>query len=91
MMAQRPVRPPGRAFLVCNGYDGGMRRGSHRSRWVGCVFLVFLFLSALPLWAQHDGHGQSSVHEEVSTDHEHHAATGDRAGWEGSIARHRLL
>ncbi len=86
MMAQRPVRPPGRAFLVCNGYDGGMRRGSHRSRWVGCVFLVFLFLSALPLWAQHDEHGQSSVHEEVSTDHEHHAATGDRAGWEGSIA-----
>ena len=40
----------------------------------------------MPLWAQHDEHGQSSAQEAVSTDHEHHAATGDRAGWEGSVA-----
>ena len=86
MMALRPVRAPGRAFLVRNGYDGGMLRGSHRSHWARFVILVFLFLPALPLWAQHDGHGQPSVHEEVNTDHEHHATTGDRAGWEGSVA-----
>jgi len=52
----------------------------------GFVILLSLLLSGLPLWAQHDGHGQPSVHEEVNTDHEHHATTGDRAGWEGSVA-----
>ena len=86
MMALRPVRSPGRAFLICNRHDGVLPQGSHRIRCVGYVILVFLLLSAVPLWAQHDGHGQSSVQEQVSTDHEHHAATGDRAGWEGSIA-----
>ena len=87
MMALRPVRSAGRAFLAYNSHDaGGMLQGSHRSHWVGFVILVFLLLSVIPLWAQHNEHGQPSVHEEVSTDREHHAATGNRAGWEGSIA-----
>ena len=86
MMALRPVRSPGRAFLVGNSLDGCLLQGSHRSRWIEFVILAFLLLSAIPLWAQHDEHGQSSAQEAVSTDHEHHAATGDRAGWEGSVA-----
>ena len=86
MRALRPVRSPGRAFLLSNSLDGCILQGSHRSHWAGSVILAFLFLSALPLWAQHDGHGQSSAQEAVSTDHEHHAAMGDRAGWEGSVA-----
>ena len=86
MMALRPVRSPGRAFLVGNSLDGCLLQGSHRSRWIGFVILAFLLLSAIPLWAQHDEHGQSSTQEAVSTDHEHHAAMGDRAGWEGSVA-----
>ena len=86
MMARRPVRSTGRAFLVCTSHDGGMLQGSHQLYWAGFVLLAFLLLSVVPLWAQHDGHGQSSVHEEVNTDHEDHAATGDRAGWEGSVA-----
>jgi hypothetical protein len=63
-----------------------MLQGLHRSRWTGFVILAFLLLSVLPLWAQHDGHGQSSAQEALSPDHEHHAATGDQAGWEGSLA-----
>jgi hypothetical protein len=86
MMALRPVRSAGRAFLVYNSHNGGMLQGSHRSRWVGFVILAFLLLSARPLWAQHDEHGQSSGHEEVIADHEHHAAAGSQAGWEGSVA-----
>lgn len=86
MMALRPVRSPGRAFLVGNSLDGCMLQGSHRSRWIGFVILAFLLLSAIPLWAQHDEHGQSSNQEAVSPDHEHHAAMGDRAGWERSVA-----
>ena len=86
MMALRPVRSPGRAFLVGNSLDGCLLQGSHRSRWIGFVILAFLLLSAIPLWAQHDEHSQSLAQEAVSTDHEHHAATGDRAGWEGSVA-----
>jgi hypothetical protein len=86
MMARRPVWSAGRAFLICNHHHGVLPQGSHLIRCVGYVILVFLLLSAAPLWAQHDGHGQSSVHEEVGADHEHHAATGDQAGWEGSIA-----
>ncbi|HSF67057.1 MAG TPA: hypothetical protein VLA67_06455 [Nitrospiraceae bacterium] len=86
MMALRPVRAAGRAFIVCNSRNGSVLQGTHRSGWVGVTVLVFLLLSAVPLWAQHDGHGQSSVQEQVSTDHEHHAATGDRAAWEGSVA-----
>ena len=86
MMARRPVRSTGRAFLVYTGHDGGMLQGSHRTYWAGFVLLVFLLLSVVPLWAQHDGHGQSSVHEEVSTDHGHHTAAGLQAGWEGSVA-----
>ena len=86
MTALRPVRTPGRAFLISNRYDGVLPQGSHRIRCVGYVILVFLLLSVVPLWAQHDGHGQSPDREQVNTDHEHHAAMGDRAGWEGSIA-----
>jgi putative copper resistance protein D len=63
-----------------------MLQGSHQTYWAGFVLLAFLLLSVDPIWAQHDGHGQSSLQEQVSTDHEHHAATGDRAGWEGSVA-----
>ena len=63
-----------------------MLQGSHRSRWIGFVILAFLLLSVLPLSAQYDGHGQSSAQEAVSTDRGHHAAMGDRAGWEGSVA-----
>ena len=62
-------------------------RDRTESRWVGFVILVCLLLSAVPLWAQHDEHGQTSVHEEeVITDHEHHGAADHRAGWEGSVA-----
>lgn len=86
MMAQRPVRSAGRAVLLCNSRDGGMRQGSHRNRWVGVVILVCLFLSAVPLWAQHNEHDRTSGHEEVMTGHEHHEAVGHQAGWEGSVA-----
>ena len=44
-----------------------MLQGSHRSRWVGVVILVCLFLSACASWAQHNEHDQTSVHEEVIT------------------------
>lgn len=87
MTALKPVRSAGRAFLLCSSRDGGTLQGSHRSHWTGFTFLVCLFLLAVPLWAQHVEHGQSSVHEEVITDHEHHGAADDRDNrWEGSIA-----
>jgi hypothetical protein len=86
MMAQRPVRSAGRAFLLCNSCDGGMRQESLRSDWVGFAILLCLFLSAVPLWAQHDEHGQTSVQEEVIIDHEHRGTVDHQAGWEGSIA-----
>ena len=86
MMALRPVRSAGRAFLICNRYDGRLPQGSHLIRCVGYVILVFLLMSALPLWAPPDGHGQSPVQERVATGHEHHMAGGDQAGWEGSAA-----
>lgn len=86
MTARRPVRSAGRAFLLCNSRDGGMRQESHRCSWVGFAILLCLFLSAAPLWAQQDEHDQISAHEEVRTEHEHHGAAGSLAGWEGSIA-----
>jgi putative copper resistance protein D len=58
-------------------------RGNYR---VGLAILVCLFLSAASLWAQHSGHDQRSVDEEVITDHGHHGVVGSPAGWEGSIA-----
>jgi hypothetical protein len=64
----------------------GMRQGLRENCWVGFAILVCLFLSAAPLWAQHDQHGQAPVHEEVVTGHEHHGAVGSPVGWEGSIA-----
>jgi hypothetical protein len=86
MTARRPVRSAGRAFLLCNSRDGGMWQGSHRSRWMRFAILVCLLLSAVPLWAQHDEHGQTSVQEEVIIDHEHRGTVDHQAGWEGSIA-----
>ena len=86
MRAHRPVRLAGRAFLLCDSRDGGMLQESHRSVWVGFAILLCLFLSAVPLWAQPDEHGQTSVPEDVSTDHEHHGTVGHQAGWEGSVA-----
>src|SRR5262245_38375780 len=86
MMTQRPVRSSGRAFLLCNGPDGGIRQKSHRGFWMGFAILLCLFMSAVPLWAQHDQHGQTSVHAGVITDHEHDGAAGSLAGWEGSLA-----
>ena len=86
-MVQRPVQLAGRAFLLLrNSRDGGMWHGSHRSCWVGFVILLSLLMSGLPLWAQHSGHDQRSVDEEVITDHGHHGVIGSSAGWEGSIA-----
>jgi putative copper resistance protein D len=86
MMTLKPVRPTGQAFLVCNSQDCGVLQGSHRSRWVGVVILVYLFLSAVPLWAQHNEHDQTSVHEAVITGHEHHGDASHQARWEWSIA-----
>lgn len=63
-----------------------MRQGLYRSSWVGFAVLVFLILSTIPLWAQHDEHGPTSMREEVRTDHKHHGAVGGIAGWEGSVA-----
>jgi len=53
---------------------------------VGLVILVCLFLSAAPLWAQHDEHDQISVHEAVHSSDNHHGAADHRAGWDGSVA-----
>jgi putative copper resistance protein D len=50
------------------------------------AILACLLLSAVPLWAQQDEHDQTSAHEEVRSEHEHHGAAGFPAGWEGSIA-----
>jgi putative copper resistance protein D len=58
----------------------------HENYRVGLALLVCLFLSAAPLWAQHDGHDQRSVHEEGMTDYGHHVVVGSPSGWEGSIA-----
>jgi hypothetical protein len=86
MMAQRLVRSAGRAFLLCNSRNGGLLRELHRSRWVRFVFLFCLFLSATPLWAQHDEQNQTSVQQAVSPDHQQHGTVGRQAGWEGSVA-----
>jgi hypothetical protein len=86
MIALRPVRSAGRAFLVGNNRGGGRLQGSHRICWTGFAILVFLVLSAIPLWAQHHEQGQPSVHEEIIIGHEHHMAAGSQAGWEGSVA-----
>ena len=86
MMAQRPVRSAGRAFLLCNSRDGGMRQESRRSYWVGFAILLCLFLSAVPIGAQHDEQNQTSVQQAVSPDYQHHGTVGQQAGWEGSVA-----
>jgi putative copper resistance protein D len=86
MMAQRPVRSAGRAFLLSSNRDGGMSQGSHRSCWIRFVVLLCLLVSATPLWAQHDQQHQASVQQTLSPDHQHHGAVGHQAGWEGSVA-----
>jgi putative copper resistance protein D len=48
--------------------------------------LVCLFLSALPLWAQHDEQGHAVVQDSVVTGTKQHGAAEDQAGWEGSLA-----
>lgn len=48
--------------------------------------LICLFLSALPLWAQHDEQGYAAVRNTVATGHEQQGAPGHQAGWEGSLA-----
>lgn len=63
-----------------------MLRGSHRSCWMRFVVLLCLFLSATPLWAQHDGQNQTSVQQAVSPDHQQHGTVGHQTGWEGSVA-----
>lgn len=63
-----------------------MRQGLSGNRWVGIIVLVCVLLSAIPLWAQHDEHGPTSMHEEVVTGYEHHGTVGSPTGWEGSIA-----
>ena len=63
-----------------------MGQGLSGKCWVRVIVLICLFLSAVPLWAQHDQHGQAPVHEEVVTGHEYHGAVDSLASWEGSIA-----
>jgi hypothetical protein len=78
MTAQRPIRSAGWAFSLCNSRNDGVL--------LGFVILVCLFLSAALLWAQHDEHDRTSGEEVVSAGHNFHGTTGQRAGWEGSIA-----
>lgn len=85
-IAQRPVRSAGRAFLLCGSCDGGILQGLDRSRWTGLIILACLFLSAVPLWAQHPEHDRTSVQEAVTTGHSHHEVAEHGAGWEGSVA-----
>ncbi len=86
MSAQRPVQSAGRAFLLCNSLSGGVQQRLYGNCRMGLAILVYLFLSAIPLWAQPSEHDQPSVHEEVVTGHELHGGVGSPAGWEGSIA-----
>ena len=85
MMARGPIRSAGWALLVCSSRDGTVRQRLFQGRWVEFVILACLFLSAAPLWAQHDPHGQSSVQEAAITGHEGHGAVADQAKWEGSV------
>lgn len=86
MMVRGPIRVAGWAFPLCRRYDGGGLQGPLGGCLVGFVMLLSLLLSGLPLWAQHSGHDQNSVHEEVVTGHEHHGSVGAPSGWEGSIS-----
>ncbi|MEY4705069.1 MAG: hypothetical protein RL042_1271 [Nitrospirota bacterium] len=83
---QGPVRLTGWALPLSSRYDGGVPHRLSRGCALGFVVLLGLFLSALPLWAQHDEHAQTSVQEAAPTGHEHHEAAGHQAGWEGSVA-----
>ena len=53
---------------------------------MGFVILVCLFLSSVPLWAQHDKQDQTAVDEAVPPGHNHHKDADHEAGWEGSVA-----
>lgn len=86
MLAQRPVRSTGRAFLLYNSRKGGMLQESGRNCRIRFVVLFCLFLSATPLWAQHDEQHQASVQQTISPDLQHHGTVEHQAGWEGSVA-----
>lgn len=53
---------------------------------MGFAMLVCWFLLALPLGAQQGEQSQMSVQGAIMAGHEHHEATGYRAGWEGPVA-----
>jgi len=84
--ARGPIRSAEWALPLRSRCDGGVLEEPHWGRSVGFVIMVCLFLSAVPLWAQHDEHGQASVPEAVPTGQEHHGAADHQAGWEGSVA-----
>ena len=86
MTARGLIRSAGWAFPLCSNRDGRVRQRLLRCRGVVFVILAYLFLSAVPLWAQHDQHGQISMPEAPPTGHKHHGAVGDQAMWEGSVA-----
>ena len=75
---RRPLRPARWAFPFGNRRNDGVL--------LGFVILVCLFLSAMPLWAQHGEHDPTSMHETVPPGHNVHGPDGHHAGWEGSVA-----
>src|SRR5262245_53429989 len=86
MTARGLIRSAGWAFPLCSNRDGRTRQRLFRGRWVVFVILAYLFLPAVPLWAQHDAHGKVSPPEAPVVGHEHHGTIGDQARWEGSVA-----
>ena len=83
----RPATLDGPFSYATRLFTAGHEVGISPKSLVRCVFLVLLVLSALPLWAQHDAHGQpfgtrrgqprprTSCWLQVI-----------EAGWEGSVA-----
>lgn len=86
MTARGLIRSAGWAFPLCSSRDGRARQRLLRGRWVALVILTYLFLSAAPIWAQHDQHSQISSPEVPTTGHQRHGAVGDQPMWEGSVA-----
>jgi hypothetical protein len=86
MMAQRPVRLAGRAFLLCNSRDCDMLWGAYRHHWASFVVLFCLLLLATPLWGQYDEHGLTAVQQATNLDSAHQETVSHQAGWEGSSA-----
>jgi len=86
LMARGPIRPVGWAFALGGSREGRILRGSHCGRLVSFLILIVLFIPAMTLWAQHDGHDQVSAPAPLTIEHEHHEPIDHRTGWEGSIA-----